>query len=239
MHHGGGFCYCLGLSILSNGGPSVPINFHQLHETLCWYANVGWHHLTVWRWKADGLEGETNRNGWKERESGRKRVRKEELERCLFSHPSPRPPILWWSRRIGGGVMATVWEAVRHMSFLLSLVLLSLCIRSPAAGAHCRGIAGAQPLLPQTWSGVTSPRSDPRTRGTQGRTAVMCVAWVRVMRLRPHIQAMCSFNAACSGLLLSWGELSKSAFSLAGDLFFWFTWICLYRLSKFLCFSLM
>ncbi|XP_073686415.1 ribosomal protein S6 kinase alpha-3 isoform X1 [Garra rufa] len=76
--------------------------------------------------------------------------------------------------------MATVWEAVRHMSFLLRVVLRSLCIRSPAAGTHCRGIAGAQPLLPQAWSGVTSPRSGTRTRGTQRRTAVMCVAWEEV-----------------------------------------------------------
>uniref|UniRef100_A0A9J7YR64 Ribosomal protein S6 kinase n=1 Tax=Cyprinus carpio carpio TaxID=630221 RepID=A0A9J7YR64_CYPCA len=76
--------------------------------------------------------------------------------------------------------MATVWEAVRHMSFLPSLVLLSLCIRSPAAGAHCRRTAGAQPLLPQAWSRVMSPRSGPRTRGTQRRTAVMCVAWEEV-----------------------------------------------------------
>ncbi|XP_026057081.1 ribosomal protein S6 kinase alpha-3-like isoform X1 [Carassius auratus] len=113
-------------------------------------------------------------------ESGRNRVRKEELERCVFSHPSPHPPLPGLSRRIGGGVMATMWEAVRHMSFLLSLVLLSLCIRSPAAGADCRGTAGAQPLLPQAWSRVTSPRSAPRTRGTQRRTAVMCVAWEEV-----------------------------------------------------------
>lgn len=81
--------------------------------------------------------------------------------------------------------MATVWEAVRHTSFLLSVDLLSLCIRSPAAGARCRGIAGAQPLLPQAWSRVPSPRSGPGTRGTPWGTAVMCVAWVRVMRLQP------------------------------------------------------
>lgn len=39
--------------------------------------------------------------------------------------------------------MATVWEAVRHTSFLLSVDLLSLCIRSPASRrtlqGDCRG----------------------------------------------------------------------------------------------------
>ncbi len=76
--------------------------------------------------------------------------------------------------------------------------------QKPSTGRTLQGDStGAQPLLPQAWSGVTSPRSGPRTRGTQRRTAVMCVAWVRVMCLRPHIQAVCSCNAACSGLLLS------------------------------------
>lgn len=141
------------------------------------------HHVEMESWWIRG--GDKEKWMERERESGRKRVRKEELERCVFSHPSPRPPVLWWSRRIGGGVMATVWEAVRHTSFLLSVDLLALYIRSPAAGERCRGIAGAQPLLPQAWSRVPSPRSGPGTRGTLWGTAVMCVAWVRVMRLRP------------------------------------------------------
>lgn len=52
--------------------------------------------------------------------------------------------------------------------------------------AHAAGgLTGLNPLLPRVWSRVPSPRSGSGTRGTPWGTAVMCVAWVRVMRLRP------------------------------------------------------
>ncbi|XP_055039072.1 ribosomal protein S6 kinase alpha-3 isoform X5 [Misgurnus anguillicaudatus] len=74
--------------------------------------------------------------------------------------------------------MATVWEAVHHVSFLHTVVLRS--VSEAQQQARCGGIAGAQPLLPQAWTRAPCPRLGPGTRGSEPGTAVMCVAWEEV-----------------------------------------------------------
>lgn len=70
---------------------------------------------------------------------------------------------------------------------------IAVSIANPAAGVRCVGIAGAQPLLPKAWSRAPSPRSGPGACATKPGAAVMCVAWVRVMRSR----LLCSSPVAC------------------------------------------